>query len=149
MRVQEFLRQIPELVRTQLPPDLREFRVAGPVASLIKLHYGNPRIHYEVWIQRRTGRVEIGLHFEDDAETNARYLESLSSRFVEIQSALGPGVEPEQWTSTWTRIHQGLPLGPLEEDLLPEVSSCMCQMVQVLEPMVREVSKRMVTSKEA
>ena len=36
------------MVRMQLPAELRDVQVVGPVSSLIKLHY-------EVWIQRRTG----------------------------------------------------------------------------------------------
>ena len=140
MKVQEFLRELPELLRSQLPVGLQDFQTVGPIASLIKLHYGVPSVHYEVWIQRRRSLVEVGLHFEADPDTNARYLESLSGRFPEIYEVLGPSVEPEQWTRSWTRVHESLSLRALEEDFLIEVSSRLSRMVSVLEPMVREAS---------
>ncbi len=140
MNVQDFLRQIPELLRSQLPQELREFQAVGPVGSLMKFHYGEPSIHYEVWVQRRVSLVEVGLHFEGNADANDRYLEGLSAHFVEIRAALGPDVEAEQWTRSWTRIHQSVPLSPLEEDFLLEVSSQLARMITVLQPMVQEVS---------
>ena len=112
--------------------------MVGPWASLIKFHYGEPAIHYEVWIQRRTDRIELGLHFEADAGRNRSYLEMLSGRFVEIQAALGPGIEPEQWTASWTRIHQGLPMGILDGALLEEVVGRIAEMMAVLQPMIQE-----------
>ena len=138
MKTQEFLRQLPDLVRSQLPQDMKGFQTLGPIASLIKIHYGQPSIHYEVWIQRRTGRIELGLHFEADPETNRRHLEMLSSRFFEIQAGLGPEVEPEQWTKSWTRIHQSLPLEALEEAYLEKVAAKLALMIRVLQPLVQE-----------
>ena len=139
MKIQEFLRQVPELVRSQLPQDLRQFQTQGPMASLMKFHYGDPYVHYEVWVQRRMGLVEVGLHFEGNADINARYLEDLSARFGEIQAAFGPAVEAEQWTRSWTRIHQSIPLKPLDEDFLLEVSAYLSRIIMVLQPMVDEV----------
>ena len=138
MKTQEFLREIPELLRSQLPPELQDFHILGPMGSLVKFHYGSRRIHYEVWIQRKTGRVELGLHFEGARESNHAYIESISERFGDIFSALGPGVEPEQWTQSWTRIHESLALEPLEEDFLLVVTSRLARLVTVLEPVVRE-----------
>lgn len=140
MKVQEFLRQLPELLRSQLTPKLRGFHLVGPTGSLIKLHYGNPSVHYEVWVQRRVGVVEVGLHFEGRADVNARYLQRLSDHFAEIRAALGPSIEAEQWTRSWTRIHQSLPLLPLDEDFLLEVSSHLARMVTALQPLVEEAS---------
>ena len=138
MKTQDFLREVAELVRAQVPSRFRAFQTTGPMGSLIKLHFGDPHIHYEVWIQRRHQQVEVGLHFEGKPAVNSSYLESLSARFPEIQSALGIGVEPEQWTSTWTRIHQSMLLKPLDEDFLWEVSSQLSRMIGVLEPTVRD-----------
>ena len=138
MKIQEFLQQLPDLVRQQLPPELQNPRVVGPFGGLLKWHYGNPKIHYEVWLQRRLGIIEIGLHFEGDADANAQHLAQLSQRFEEIRTALGPAVEPEQWTRTWTRIHQTLPLRLLEEPLALELSTLMADMIKVLEPVVRQ-----------
>jgi hypothetical protein len=137
MRVQEFLRAVTERVREALPPELRDFQVIGPMASLVKLHYGDRRVHYELWVQQKRGIVEVGLHFEGDPARNARSLEALSRHYAEIASALGPGVEPEQWTESWTRIHLTLPLAPLEEPFAAQVAERAAALIQALEPMVR------------
>lgn len=139
-KIKEFLAEAAELVRMQLPPDLRNVKVVGPVGSLIKLHYGNPRVHYEVWVRRREGTIEIGLHFEGAPETNSHYLAELKERHADVISSLGPEVQPEQWVRSWTRVYRSLPISTLDEDLLMVVSGCLSQMVRLLEPAVREIS---------
>jgi hypothetical protein len=139
MKTREFLEHIPELLRSQLPPELRDFRVLGPMANLTKFHYGDPRIHYEVWIQRRIGMVEIGLHFEGDAAANRKHLEEVCQR-IDLRAAVGPEVEAEQWTESWTRIHESLPLEPLEEDYIFEVAWRTARLMKALEPIVRAQS---------
>ena len=140
MRIQEFLREVPELLRSQLPAGLDDFHTVGPIVSLMRFHYGVPSVHYEVWIQRPNRIVELGLHFEADRDTNTRYLQSLKDHLGEIREALGPSIEAEQWTQSWTRVHETLPLEPLEEEFLMEVSSRLSRMISVLQPMVREAS---------
>ena len=67
-----FTALLPELVRPLLPPELAGFAVRGPMFSLVGFYYGaDPKLHYEVWVQRRLGLVEVGLHLEADAATNA------------------------------------------------------------------------------
>lgn len=140
MKVQEFLRAVVERVREALPLGLRDFQVLGPMASLVKLHYGDRRVHYEAWVQQKRGIVEVGLHFEGDPHSNARSLEALSRRYAEIASALGPGVEPEQWTESWTRIHMTLPIAPLEGPFVAQVTERLATLIRTLEPMVRELA---------
>jgi len=124
----------------QLPPDLKDVQVVGPMGSLIKLHYGDPHVHYEVWVQRRTGVVEVGLHFEGPAEKNSWYLSELTGRYPEAIRSLGPEVEPEEWVRSWTRVHQHLAFDSLDEDLLMVVSGQLNQMVRTLQPAVNELS---------
>ncbi len=138
MNTRAFLLQVVELTRTRLPEGLRGFQVVGPWASLVKLHYGEPYVHYEVWVQRRTGNIEIGLHFEGAPEHNSRHLDALIRRSNLIIRGLGPEVEPEQWTASWTRIHWPLPLAELDETLLVKVSKRLADLMRVLEPLVRE-----------
>lgn len=140
MRVQEFLRDVTDHVRAALPPGLREFEVIGPMASLVKYHYGDRRVHFEVWVESKRGIVEVGLHFESDADRNAQYLAALSRCFEEIAAALGPDVEPEQWTESWTRVHTTLPLQALEEPFALEVAERMAAFIRTLQPMVSELS---------
>jgi hypothetical protein len=139
MNTREFLWQASELVRLQTPPPYRDFHTLGPTASLIKLHFGNPKIHYEIWLQRRHKLIEVGLHFEDQAPVNKHYLTALTGHAPAIRDALGPAVEAEQWTDSWTRLHQSILMTSLDEDLLLEVADATSRMISVLEPLVRQV----------
>jgi len=139
-RTREFLTEVAELLRVQLPQQLRDFQVVGPVFALVKFHYGNPKVHYEVWVQRRVGKIEVGLHFEAAPEENARYLSELKLCYPDVLASLGPEVDPEQWTRSWTRVHHSVPLTTLDEDLLFEVSSWLSRMIRRLEPVVRQIS---------
>ena len=139
MSARHFLAEVLELLRMQLPLELKDFESAGPWGGLIKVHYGDPSAHYEVWIQRRMGQIELGLHFEGEAQATARRLEVLTAQLPEIPRQLGDQVEPEQWTARWTRIHETLPLVELDEDFLMELSTRLSQYIRVLEPMVAPV----------
>ena len=137
MKSREFLEILPEMVRQQLPRELSDFQVIGTMSTLMKLHYGVPTVHYEVWIRRRNKEVEVGLHFEGDRDTNSRHLEMLRQRSTDIRSALGDVVELEEWDKGWTRAHQAMPLEPLNDDFLVEVSFTLSGMMGTLEPIVR------------
>jgi hypothetical protein len=137
MRVREFLALVPDQVRGRLPPALQGFQVLGPFGSLVKLYYGEShRIHYEVWVQRRQGQVELGLHLEADPETTAHLLGRLAGRFAAVRRGLGPAAEPEQWTASWTRIHETLPLGPLDPAALRRVALRLARYIRTLQPLV-------------
>ena len=136
MKVHEFLFQVTELLQVLLPGEMRDFQTITSRGGLVKVHYGNPSIHYEVWVQRRAGQIELGLHFEGVAGANASHLEGLKARFAEIHGALGGTVEPEQWTRGWTRIHETLVLENLDEEFLVEVSSRLARFIQTLQPML-------------
>ena len=141
MKTREFLHILSDLVRQQLPLGLKEIQIAGPTMNLVKLHYGDSTVHYEVWVQKRIGEVELGLHFEGDPAINHRYLEVLSQRLDTIQSALGTGVQVEEWTKSWTRAHEILPLQPLTDDFLIEVSYKLSRTIQTLEPILRDAAR--------
>ena len=138
MSSRHFLSEMLELLRMQLPLELKDFQSAGPWHGLIKVHYGDPSAHYEVWIRRRNRQIELGLHFEGPAQQNSQYLESLMARIPEIQAQLGPSVEPEQWTASWTRVHETIPLPDLDEDFLMQLSSRLSRYIRVLEPMLAD-----------
>ena len=142
MKSGEFLEALPDLVRQQLSPVLRGFQVTASPKSLVKLHYGRPTVHYEVWVQKRKGEVEMGLHFEGEAESNRRHLELLSKQQDAIRSALGPAVDAEPWDRGWTRVHETIPLEPLNDDFLVEMSFKLSAMIRTLEPMLRAVEPR-------
>ena len=136
MKTKEFLELLPDLVREQLPEELSDFQIAQRMSSLLKLYYDRPATHYEVWIQRRKGEVELGLHFEGDPDSNLEQLELLSRRGDEIRQVLGADLEIAQWDRGWTRAHETLILEPLDEDFLVEVSFKLSAMIRALEPIL-------------
>ena len=142
VKTSEFLETLADLVRQQLPPGLSGFDVTGPSTTLIKLHYQNPTVHYEVWVQKRRGQVELGLHFEGATESNLRHLELLSRHREDIQSSLGAGMEFEEWGRGWTRVHETLPLQPLDDDFLVEVSCKVSELIRTMEPLLRGKPRR-------
>ena len=137
MKTKEFLETLPDLVRQQLPPELSSFQVHPRVTSLTKLYYDRASVHYEMWIQKRRGIVELGLHFEGDPESNFRQLELLMGYWDEIRSSLGESVELQQWDKGWCRAHEVVPLQPLSNDFLVEVSLKLSNLIRNLEPLLR------------
>ena len=140
MKTKEFLESLSDLVRQQLPPELGDIQVHPRVTSLTKLYFERASVHYEVWIQKRRGMLELGLHFEGDPESNFRHLELLMGYWDEIRSSLGESVELQQWDRGWCRAHETVPLQPLSDDFLVEVSMKLSNMVRTLEPLLRASS---------
>ena len=140
MKTKVFLETLPDLVRQQLPPELIDFQLHPRVTSLTKFYYDRASVHYEVWIQKRRGIVELGLHFEGDPESNFSHLELLMGYGDKIRSSLGESVELQQWDRGWCRVHETVPLQPLSDDFLVEVSLKLSNMVRTLEPLLRAPS---------
>jgi hypothetical protein len=137
MRFHEFLLRVRELAEARLPADTP--RLQGRLRlSLMQLYRNDPRLHYEVWIQRKTGRIEVGLHFEGEREANYRWAEALGRRVLELQAQLGPSVELEEWTRSWTRLHQTVPLRTLDDSLAVEVAEILTRFITVMEPILAE-----------
>ena len=139
MKTKEFLTEAAELVRAQLPQSLGAPAVSRPVGSLVKLHYGDPKVHYEMWVRKRMGILETGLHFEGAAEENSRCLEAMRTEYADLISSLGPEVRAEEWDKGWTRVHHTFAFDSLDEDLLIIVAGSVSHMVRVLEPAVRSI----------
>ena len=142
MKTKEFLETLPDLVRQQLPPGLGEFHVHPRVTSLTKFYYDRPSVHYEVWVQKRRGIIELGLHFEGEPENNFRHLELLQSFSPEIHASLGKVIKLEEWVRGWTRAYEAIPLEPLTDDFLVEVSVKMSGIMRALEPLLRSEGSR-------
>lgn len=135
--VREFLALLVEEVRALLPEEGRSFQTYSRW-SLVKLYYTSLAVHYEAWVQRKTGRLELGLHFEGAAESNQALLAALARYAPVIMAELGPQVEMEQWTKSWTRIHRSLALGPLNEEFVHVAAQQLAQMITVLQPMLEK-----------
>jgi hypothetical protein len=105
-------------------------------ASLLNLHFGEPRQHYEVWLRRPAGLIEVGLHFEGNRDDNLARLEAVVDAMPAVLAALGPAVEVEEWTETWTRIHETHPLDVLDEATALAIGERLAAYVRALEPLV-------------
>jgi hypothetical protein len=141
VRSGDFLARVVKTVRPKLPAEWQEFETNG-FGSLVKLYYGDPAVHFEVWVQSKTSRVEVGLHLEADQATNDQLMAYFAGRFVEVQAALGPRIELDEWTRTWGRLHEMVPFTVLDEPLVERVARRLAQMITVLQPMLAEAPPR-------
>jgi hypothetical protein len=138
VRIRDFLSQVYDRLPPLLPKPLRDhqWRIRF---SMLQVYFGSPAVHYEVWVQRKFRRIEIGLHFEDEREANERWASALGERVLEIQAALGPEIELEEWTASWIRLHETRPLaGELSEALAADIAGRLAAFISVLEPMLDE-----------
>ncbi len=141
MRLQQFQVAVVEQTKKKLPRELREFQ-ARSFFTLVKLAYARPKIHYEVGVRGKERLIEIGLHCEDAPAVNAALLAYFESRAFEIHAELGSRIEIEQWTNTWSRVHQVVPYTGLDAALVQVVANELAQMIAVLEPMVKDFFAR-------
>ncbi len=137
MRIQEFQVSLVDKTRKQLPRSLRKFQ-ARSFFTLVKLYYTQPRIHYEVWVRGKERLIEVGLHFEADKTTNDALLAYFRERALEIHAELGPRVEVEQWTNSWSRVHEVVPYTALNADLVDLLAKRLSRMISVLQPMLQK-----------
>ncbi len=103
-------------------------------SSIGKMWTGNRDLHYEVWRRARLGLVEVGLHFESDALTNARLLGAFRAREAEVRAALGRAPLLEEWDKGWARVYESLPLAQEPAALGERLAAY----VAALEPLLRE-----------
>lgn len=135
MSRRDFFADVIARVRRALPAELAGFNVHANMA-LLKLHYGNERIHYEVWIDGGRSRVEVGLHFEDGPISTATYLAYFDSRIVEIKHQLGWTTELERWTLSWGHLFESIPLVPLNRTFSGLIADRLIRQISLLQPMV-------------
>ncbi len=119
-----FLRGVVDRVQVETGTDYPPFH-ATAWSNMAQLWSGNKQLHYEAWIRERLGVIEVGLHFEADALTNARLLAAFRARERAIHRALGGDVRIETWDKGWARVWEPLALANLD----PYVSA--------LEPLLR------------
>ena len=138
VRIRDFLLLVYDALGPKLPEALRDhhWRVRF---GLLQVYFERPAVHYEVWVQRKAGRIELGLHFEGEQEENERWASALGGRALEIQAQLGPRAELEEWTSSWTRLHETLALsGDLTAELGEGIAERLALYIEVLEPILQQ-----------
>ena len=136
MRSSEFMKAIPDAARPHLPANLRDFRWQAR-SWLVQVHYGQPRLHYEVWSLRRRNLLELGLHFEHrNRSVNARLLDHFDAQAVAIKAELGEQVEIEPWDKGWAKVYDTLALEPFEPPYLEKEALKLAHMIEYLQPIL-------------
>src|SRR3970040_1870949 len=100
MERKKLLAQIPNILCSRLPPSLGSFEtiLAG---RLLKVYYGDPGFHFEVWFHESKGMVEVAYHGEGSAAANRLLLDRLAARLVDIKGSLGAPVGLGHWARSW------------------------------------------------
>jgi hypothetical protein len=132
------MKALPDATREHLPPELRDFQWRAR-NWLVQLHYGQPRVHYEVWKLGRRDALELGLHFEHlDRDVNARLLRHFDAYAIAIKAELGASVEVEPWDKGWAKVYETLALEPFEPAYLDRVARRLAQLITYLQPLLRQ-----------
>jgi hypothetical protein len=126
-------------VRSDVTPALSGFQ-ARAYGHLLKIHYDNERVHYEVWPDSHRGTIEVGLHFEDGPVSTAAYLHYFDARIVELKHRLGAEVELERWTASWGHVYYLLPLSPLDGAKARQTATLLADLIDVLQPLVQDAA---------
>jgi hypothetical protein len=138
VKVREFLMAVYDACARRLSEDFahHQWRIRF---SYLQLYFDDPNVHYEVWVQRRAGRIELGLHFEGPREQNQRWAAIMGEHALEVQARLGPALELEDWTETWTRLHETRPIdGKLTVEQAERAGERLAQLIDTLQPIVED-----------
>jgi hypothetical protein len=136
MRVRDFMESVQELTLARLPDDLRETCTARVRFVWFQVHFHSPKVHYEVWLTRKTERIEIGLHFEGPQEFSYRWAERFADHMAEVQAGCGPQLELEEWTASWARLHETIPYDPPSPALADEIATRLSRLITVCQPII-------------
>jgi len=131
----DFFADVIDQLRLLLPSDLTDFAHRA-TTNLVKVYFGNERIHYEVWTDGARGTIEIGLHFEDGPLSTAAYLAHFDQHIVELKHALGPRLELERWTTSWGHLYELVPLAKLTAATVDRTARRLAALITALQPLV-------------
>jgi hypothetical protein len=111
-------------------------RVQGAARSHLAKFWCRPpqSIHYELWLHHGRNLIELGLHFEDRPEVNARLYAYFAGCLLEIQEELGDSIWLEEWDKGWTRLYEVRPMYPLSEERVADTAARLCEIIQCLQP---------------
>jgi hypothetical protein len=114
--------------------------------TILQFHHGDETMHYELQPHVGRGQVELGLHFEADAETNEQRAQLLAEHAPMLQAELGPEWELEEWTASWRRLHRVYRFTKLTATLGRQVGDDLARLMAVtatLLPGMAEVEPQM------
>lgn len=135
----KLLAQVPDGIRPRLPKGLQGFETIA-MGRLLKVYYGDPAFHFEVWFHENKGMVEVAYHAEGPASANGRLLERLEARLVDIKKGLGPTAELEPWVRSWVRLYRMLSLDYPDEKLQGQLVDALAKMIIVVQPLVADLA---------
>ena len=131
-----FLRGVVDRALGEMPGDLPPLH-SVTYSYMAQLWSGNKQLHYEAWIRDRLGVIELGLHFEADALTNARLLAAFRARERSIRRTLGSDTRIETWDRGWARVWEPVALVTLDRVFLEKIGDRIAAYVIALEPLLR------------
>jgi hypothetical protein len=135
----QFLKTLPQSVLPHLPKHLQGVQYTA-WSWLIKFHFGEPPLHYEVSRVRGHGGWELGFHCEaTDTNLNRLLLQGFRRHLFEIKDTLGEAVEAEMWDKGWTKIYEVYPPAPLTTSYRNEVGERLAKMIICLHPIFVEI----------
>lgn len=141
IKATEFIFVCEELALREAPLHLRptERKVMW---TILQLHYGDPRVHYELQPQPARRTIELGLHFEGAAELNEARALQLANDGHTLAAALGPEWELEEWTGSWRRLHRTWPgTEALTAAIAEEVAGELRKLVTATAKLVQDMSR--------
>ena len=124
------------MVHDEIPADFPSLHSTA-YSYMAQLWSGNKQLHYEAWIRERLAVIEVGLHFEADALTNARLLAAFRARERSIRRSLGADVRIEAWDKGWARVWEPIGLANLDSVFLERIGARVAAYVSELEPVLR------------
>ena len=138
LTIRAFLALVHDGMTSRLGPDLDGMQWRQRFGYL-QYWRGTPAVHYEVWVQRKTQRLEIGLHFEGEREANYAAAELIALRAGDVQAAVGPEYELEEWTERWTRLHRAFPAPALTPALADEAADRAVTLMRGMDPILDQM----------
>src|SRR5215471_14644273 len=75
-------------LKARLPARWRGFHTIRGRGRLMKVHFGEPALHYEAWHHTGAGKLEVGLHFEASPAENQAAFDFFRARMVEVKAKL-------------------------------------------------------------
>jgi hypothetical protein len=153
LTIRDFLALVDDGLRERLGPEYATFEMRQRF-GYVQYWLGEPFaeggrratqsgwMHYEIWVQRKTQRLEIGLHFEGDRERSYTAAALLADNIPAVIDAIGPEYELEEWTPSWTRLHRSFAAPSLTSDLAAEAAEHASQLITGMEPLIATLKLR-------
>ncbi|MCA9831971.1 MAG: hypothetical protein R3B97_03130 [Dehalococcoidia bacterium] len=106
--------------------------------TILQLHYGDPKIHYELQPMPSRNQVELGLHFEATIDRNDAWASLIAHHAAPLQAELGSSWELEIWTASWRRLHRVYHAEALTTTLAAEVAGDLARLISATADIVRD-----------